>query len=540
MIGRLVLARGILCVLAAVQVACGGGDDPPISSQTSAPSEPTTPSPPTSLTVPLATCGPDDQPEKGLQGQVPMSERAKGFTGYSCNLKKVSSVPAPDLGYRQFATVRDRSGRLCGYAGGANSLGSFNTMVVDMSNPDQLVQTAVLSTPAMMNPGEGLRTHAGRGLLISAHYNATRGASNEAHGLDVYDVGTDCRYPQLLATTTLKFKTTGLPEFPGTGPWPTEDAAFGHEGAISTDGLTYYIGDYPHNVYHAVDITDPTQPVLLSTFMPPSATGLKDPITGQGVVHGLSVSNDGNRAYFTTGAIAFRNDAMVPQTGEWRNGFLVVDTSQVQARLPNPKMRLIFEENYHDNAAEQMTIPFTVKGNRYLLSTGESGTGMIGPKGKKQACAAGLTPFGIARIYNLDDESNPVLVKKIILEVNDPKNCSLVAGEIDSTYGLLYDSHMCSVDNRDEATTLVCSHFQSGIRVFDIREPANVKEVAYYNPPSVAGPGKALPLCGAISTLDASAGRLYSACGGIGVMSLKFTNSIWPFVGSSTPDDKQL
>ncbi|WP_157003119.1 LVIVD repeat-containing protein [Ralstonia sp. A12] len=530
---RVISARVMLCCLALAQAACGGGDDPPTQAATA----PTTTS---SLSVPLATCGAGDTPEKGLQGQVPMSERAAGFQGYTCNLTKASNVPAPDNGYRQFVSVRDRSGHVCGYAGGVTSLGSSNTMVVDMTNPDQLVQTAVLSSPAMTSPGEGLRTHTGRGLLIAAHYNASPGTTSESHGFDVYDVGTDCRFPQLLTTTELMFNTADSLPWPGVGPWPASDAVFGHEGAISQDGLTYYIGDFPHNAYHAVDITDPTKPVLLSSFVPPSATGLKDPLTGQGVVHGLSVSNDGTRTYFTTGAIAFRSDAMVPQTGEWHNGFLVVDTSEIQARTPNAKMRLIHEENYHDNEAEQMTIPFTVKGHRYLLSTGESGTGGLGPKGKKQACAAGLTPFGIARIYNLDDESNPALVKKIVLEANDPKNCSLVEGEIDSGYGLAYDSHMCSVDNRDEATTLVCSHFLSGIRVFDIRDPANLKEIAYYNPPSVTGPGKPIPWCGAISTLDALTGRLYSACGGIGVLSLKFAHSVWPFTGSTTPADKQL
>lgn len=550
-----ILAASVVSTL----TACGGGDGGtfvlPASSSASPAGVASTPVPPSdtppatggastpvetaSISVPKANCGPSDRPEAGLQGQVPMSERVAGFQGYSCNLKPTAQVLAPDTGYRQFASIRDRSGRLCGYAGGANSLGAFDTMVVDLSDPNRSVQTATLSTPAMKSPGEGLRTHAGRGLLISANYNASPGTDAISRGFDVYDVGTDCRYPQLLTTTTLEFDTAGLPSWPGAAAWPAQDKAFGHEGAISLDGLTYYISDFPHGVYHAVDITDPTAPKLLTSFMPPSATGMKSQLVGQGMVHGLSLSNDGKRGYFTTGAIAYLPDAMIPQTGEWHNGFLVVDTSQVQARVPNAKMRLIFEENYHDNAAEQMTIPFQVKGKRYLLSTGESGTGQIFSKGRKQACAAGLTPFGIARIYDIEDETNPKLVKKIVLEVNDPKNCDGVP-EMESIIGLLYDSHMCNVDNRDEATTLVCSHFQSGIRVFDIRDPAKIKEIAYFNPPSVAGPGKPLPICGAISSLDASTGMLYGACAGAGVLSLKFTPEVWPFSESTTPADKHL
>ena len=38
-----------------------------------------------------------------------------------------------------------------------------------------------------------------------------------------------------------------------------------------------------------------------------------------------------------------------------------------------------------------------------------------------------------------------------------------------------YGSHYCSVDNRDNATALACGYFNSGIRVFDIRDPERPK-----------------------------------------------------------------
>ena len=54
-----------------------------------------------------------------------------------------------------------------------------------------------------------------------------------------------------------------------------------------------------------------------------------------------------------------------------------------------------------------------------------------------------------------------------------------------------YGTHYCSVDNRENTTTLACDEFNSGIRVFDIRDPARPKEIAYYNPASetTASPG---------------------------------------------------
>jgi hypothetical protein len=98
---------------------------------------------------------------------------------------------------------------------------------------------------------------------------------------------------------------------------------------------------------------------------------------------------------------------------------------------------------------------------------------------------------------------------------------------------------MCSVDNRDETTTLACGYFQSGLRVYDVRDPANVKEIAYFNPAS-KGAGVAPGWCGAIPILDASAGMLYSSCADSGIVSLKFATGVWPFAGIQTPPDKQL
>ena len=45
------------------------------------------PSDDTPLTVPKATCGPNDHPETALQGQVPAALRAAGFKGFNCNLE---------------------------------------------------------------------------------------------------------------------------------------------------------------------------------------------------------------------------------------------------------------------------------------------------------------------------------------------------------------------------------------------------------------------------------------------------------------------
>jgi hypothetical protein len=58
----------------------------------------------------------------------------------------------------------------------------------------------------------------------------------------------------------------------------------------------------------------------------------------------------------------------------------------------------------------------------------------------------------------------------------------MVIADLVGLSGSTYGSHHCSVDNKHNATTLACSYFNSGIRVFDIRDPNRRKEVAYYNP----------------------------------------------------------
>jgi hypothetical protein len=525
------LRAGLAVMSAALMLlACGGGRDDAAT-------------PPFAMAK--ATCGAGDRAETGLAGQVPMAERTAGFQGFNCNLEKASAVEASRGSnvWEQFAAVKDRAGRTCGYVGPANFGGAnLGTVVVDLTDPSNAVETAVLNTAAMQGPGEGLRVHAGRGLLISAYYaNLTAPAGDVSHGFDVYDVGTDCRHPQLLFTTTaLLFPSDSLvaPDpylaAPEAGSWKPTEAAYGHEGAFAPDGLTYYISDAPHQAYHAVDLVDPTNPRLISTFVNPAS--YKTKAAWRGGPHGLSISTDGNRGYLTSAD--YLPGQMVPTTGDWWNGFVIVDTSEIQARAPNAKMHVITEKYARDGSAMQMTIPMRINGKQYLVAEGEAGTGNSDPTGNKEACAAGKTPFGMATIYDIQDEKSPQLVSKLIMETNDPKNCATFSPELDAGLTFIYDVHMCSVDSRENTTTLACGYFQSGIRVYDVRDPARPKEIAYYNPPAKTGqqPG----WCGAIPILDAEKGMIYSTCADSGTLALKFTNGVWPFPGTTTPADGQL
>ncbi len=94
-----------------------------------------------------------------------------------------------------------------------------------------------------------------------------------------------------------------------------------------------------------------------------------------------------------------------------------------------------------------------------------------------------MTPFPMARLIDISDEKNPKIVSKVMLETHDPANCDKVLPDIAGLLTFTYGSHYCSVDNRDQATTLACGYFNSGIRGdLDIRDPVRPKEIAYYNP----------------------------------------------------------
>src|SRR5437773_11293420 len=90
------------------------------------------------LTVPKAVCGPHDNPETALQGQVPAAMRAAGFKGFNCNLELVGQSRGDGANWQttQFKQ-RSRDGsdnedegrgeerghtfsRICGYHGTAS------------------------------------------------------------------------------------------------------------------------------------------------------------------------------------------------------------------------------------------------------------------------------------------------------------------------------------------------------------------------------------------------------------------------------------
>jgi hypothetical protein len=509
---------------------------------------------PIPLTVPKARCGPNDHPETALQGQVPAALRAAGFKGFNCNLELMGQARGDGANwqtteFKQRVTGRDDEGdhdgddgdkvRTCGYHGTASAARSlpgrtnFGVRVLDLTDARNPTITAYLNTPAMHDPWESLKVNERRQVL---------GADNGRNGaggpeVDLYDISQDCSHPQLLASA---------PVGTGADGGGVVTPIVGHEGAWAPDGLTYYGGGrtIPNN-YYAVDTSDLSRPKLLGTwFVPRVSAGAR--------THGLSVSDDGLRGYFVSiGSVnpTTLTDPNVPAN----NGLVIYDLSEIQKRMPNPQPKVVGEVYWKDGSVSQHTINVKIRGKPYIIFVDEGGSGgTTSPAQLAAACAAGMPPFPMARIIDISDERNPKIVTRIMHEVHDPKNCPQVLPDLVGLSIFTYGTHYCSVDNRKNATTLVCGMFNSGLRVFDIRDPLRPKEIAYYNPAGTTtpSPGSNHTLgnnwraggpdwCSAQLHLDAKTGTLWSTCQDNGVLALKFRKGVWPFEDSKTPPGQQ-
>ena len=443
--------------------------------------------------MPKAACGANDAPEAGLQGQVPAGIRAAGFAGFSCNLELVSQYAGEGASW-QMAWFDDCAYYDTAKVVGINTNGSTSragqahpgVVVLDVADSAAPSATKFLATEAMLDPWESLKVHQQRELLAAVD-GAGSGGGNY---FDLYDLSGGCNDPQL------KFS----------GPI---GQAKGHAGEFTQDGLTYYGTDTNQGI-RAIDITDPSSPALVAEGFPVGT-------------HDISTSADGMLAYQAVVGLADGPD----------NGLAILDVSEIQRRMPDPQVSVVSQFYWDDGAAAQMTQEFKIGGHLYLLFTDEG----LSSATKSTFCSQDLPPFGFARIIDIADPANPKFVAKLKLEIHDPANCGTSTADGTNLFG--YDSHYCTVDNRAEATAVACGHIESGIRVYDIRDPQHPKEIAYYNPPARPGyqPGSNFNSTGDCTTVDwsssmprfrADRGELWftSQCNGFQV--LRFTNGAWP------------
>ncbi len=381
------------------------------------------------VATPRADCGAGDRVEPGIQGRVPAGSNANGF---ACNvtLRSHSGVSGG------FKTLRyiDEGGRECAYYDtallfptNATNFGgtSLGVKVLDMTNAAKPVETATLLDASSLSPHESLALNPKRGLLA-----AVLGNPGTAPGIvTIYDASKDCRHPVLQSS----------------GPF----ARAGHESGFSPDGKTFYATATAFRSITAIDVTDPKVPSVVWQ--------------GSILSHGMTLSNDGNRAYLA--------DATGRQLA-------IVDTSEVQARKPMPQVREIARLTWKSASIPQNAIRFTQRGHPYLLEFDEytAGTSTSG---------GGPDDVGAARIIDIADETQPKVVANLRLQVNQPADHAAAVGDPGTRNPVQgYAAHYCGIPTQVDPTIVACSFIASGLRVFDISKLTAPKEIAYYVHPS--------------------------------------------------------
>ena len=434
------------------------------------------------LATPQGECGPGSRPETGLQGRVSPEDHASGraVKGFTCNTRQVGAFIKPNamgtVGGFKVERYVDASGHDCAYYDTTlmfptNLLDTEGGVtVLDMSDPTKPAQTARLVTPAMLSPHESLVLSHERGLLAAVAGNL----STNVGVVDIYDISQDCRTPVLKSSTPVGF--------------------LGHESGMSPDGRTFYSASPSTETLVAVDISDPSLPL-------PIWVGNYDS-------HGLSISDDGNRAY-------------VAGTG---SGLIVLDTSEIQARVPNPTVREVARLQWNSMSIPQNAIPVTIKGNPYLVEIDEFGS---------------RSEVGAGRIIDIADERQPRVVSNLRLGVHQPENFPALAddnGADNPVQG--YAGHYCNVPRRVDPGIVACSMILSGLRVFDIRDPLKPREIAYYNAPVQP---RIIPEAGIVPAPSNWAmsspsfvperGEIWYSDGLSGFYAVRVTNRVWPFRG---------
>ena len=433
--------------------------------------------------TPNAGCGPGSRPEPGIQGRVPADAVASGAAdkGYTCNTELVGRE-GKSGGFRVHRFV-DKAGRECAYYDttllfplNAQNLGDQPTgvAVVDMSDPTKPKRTATLATLAMQSPHESVNISKKRGLLVAVY-----GTPGAAPGVvDVYDLNEDCRQPQLQASAPV--------------------ALLGHESGFSPDGLTFYATSLFDGNVTAVDLTDPKLPKPIAVF--------------RSFSHGMTTSDDGNRGYMASRGV----------------GLEILDLSEIQARKPLPQVRQISTYKWDNMSIPQVAIPITIKGRPYVMEVDEFSLDQAGSDFPAQNGPV----VGAARIIDIADEKSPKVVGDMRLAVHQPENRAQLENDPGATSFVQgYAGHYCNVPKRTDPGIVACSFINSGLRVFDIRDPRRPKEIAYFVAPPAASPVMNERSNYAMSQPDfvPERGEIWYSDGNSGFYAVRIANGVWPF-----------
>jgi hypothetical protein len=289
-------------------------------------------------------------------------------------------------------------------------------------------------------------------------------AENNGENVAVYDIS-DCAHPVLTGQVDL-------------------EGSIGHMSTLSPDGMTYWVTQTGSNrmFTYVVDISDPSNPVMLPTAEFPE----------EGWFHQVMINPPNFPEPGTEGGIWMYGGQ---RSGDKQEALVIVDVSDYQERSPTPEAPVVSFIALPEGIPEPM-VPMIIDGQPYIIATDEAG-GASGYGSWADACEAGGASFGSPTLVDVSDHNNPSVAAKLWLEVHHPANCEPlrtttppdVPGDTpgtnlpDASGTTNYSIERCvPYPSNLDAKIMACSGQNLGLRVWDIRDPLHVREVAYFKP----------------------------------------------------------
>lgn len=446
-------------------------------------------------------CGIHDRPEPGLQGQVPKADQTDGDAkkGYNCGLELVGFTPlhktANGRDSRPNANANMSWAGRCAYVSGSTAQlfhsplakaptkgtkGGPGIAVVDVHNPAHPRMVRILRMPGGVSTSETINAVTrpdGTGVLVVGEY------------------GNDpVSYPKPMDIYTYNTRDPNCADLHHV-PNPTDPGAL----------ATYY---WPNNI-HNLTIT-PDGDYVYATI-PPQAIDLRgmwSHIRSPKAASYIKYVGDLNKVIGGAPVGVGPLDDVVPQQAQPIHPGLATDNSH-EAWATDDKTLYIGGQqatgdiftilNVKDWLASDGKKPAkvlgqyagrghsirsaTINGHHYLVHSEESVFG--GAYGcvpqEANPFAGPSQPF----LTNIDDPAHPKFASEMGLEINEPQNC-LTQIQDHENDGV----HYHDVDSATDTHFVMASMWNAGIRVFDVRNPTQPTEVAYFNPADVAGPGQ--------------------------------------------------
>lgn len=392
-----------------------------------------------------AICGKGDNPEPGMQGETPLADfnSTAAKAPYSCGIKIVAKVDPFQGGTSGFIT---RS-RTCAYVHGRGPDGA-GLAVVDLADPRKAKVVRFITGPGAADATETIdvidtgNVH----LLAAGSYGGGVNPPGPAP-LDLYDI-TDCANPVHLTTYN----------------WPANV----HTLKFTPDGKRIYAGrQFGTAGVMVLDVSDVKAPRYMGDFP------LVLPGGRQQRCHDVSFNADQTRLYCAGSVPMIENRKSDSAPSVW--DISKVGVTNLGPTGDWPAIRFVGTSKVRGQGDHHAPLA-TIGGKPYMIAANE------------------LRCTAFPRVFDMSDETDLKVVGEFRLESNDRCIADPAWAKANAAggYGLHYNS---VVDNAWGNVALGFFNFMgSGLRVVDLRDPANPREIAFYHPavvpnkPRGAGP----------------------------------------------------